>query len=116
MSSKTIAEFALDEHLAEFKNKIALSMAGALDTNTRFEILCDKVKGFLDEEWDREHNRNNTDVLVERQKKAILGYAAEVNYYKDKIREYLKANSLESEGYPAGIRILLMLSSTRIGV
>jgi hypothetical protein len=32
-----------------------------------------------------------TEVLVERQKKAILGYAAEVNYYKDKCRALLQS-------------------------
>ena len=95
-----VEEFCLDEYLSEYKNQISRSMAGALDTNTRFEILCDKVKSYLDQEWEREHSRNNSEVLVERQKKAILGYAAEVNYYKDKIREYLKANNLESEDYP----------------
>jgi pilus assembly protein CpaF len=100
-------EFFLDEYLAEYKNKAFRSMAGALDTNTRFEILCDKVKSYLDEEWERENNRNNTEVLVERQKKAILGYAAEVNYYKDKIREFLKANNLEAESFPSWFRNLV---------
>ena len=95
-----LMEFFLDEYLAENINKISQSMAGALDTNTRFEILCDKVKSYLDAEWEREHNKNNYDVLVKRQKKAILGFVAEVNYYKDKIHEYLKANNLEAESYP----------------
>jgi pilus assembly protein CpaF len=102
-----LTEFFLDEYLAQHKNKISRSMAGALDTNTRFEILCDKVKSYLDKEWEREHNKNNSEVLVERQKKAILGYIAEVNYYKDKIREYLKLNNLEAESYPSWYQTLV---------
>ncbi len=94
-------EFKLDEHLAALKNKAAQSLSGALDTNTRFYILCDRVKAYLDEDWLKDHNKDNTEVLLERQKKAILGYASEVNYFKDKIREYLKIHSLEKEAYPA---------------
>ena len=71
-----------------------------MDTNTRFYILCDRVKAYLDEDWLKDHNKGNTEVLLERQKKAILGYASEVNYFKDKIREYIKSNSLENEAFP----------------
>lgn len=94
-------EFYLDEYLSEQKNQASRLMAGALDTNTRFEILCDKVKNYLDKEWEQQKNRGNTEAVLERQKKAILGYIAEVNYYKDKIREFLKANNLEAESYPS---------------
>lgn len=93
-------EFKLDEYVAGLKNKAAQSLTGAMDTNTRFHILCDRVKAYLDEDWLKEHNKSNTDVLIERQKKALLGYVSEVNYFKDKIREYLKAYNLESESFP----------------
>ena len=100
MNQVLLEEFKLDEYLAEVRNKAAQSLSGALDTNTRFYILCNRVKAYLDEDWLKEHNKSNTDVLLERQKKALLGYTAQVNYFKDKIREYLKANHLENEGFP----------------
>lgn len=94
------SEFRLDEYLNSVKNKVAQSLSGALDTNSRFYILCDRVKKYLDEDWLKDHNRGNTEILLERQKKAILGYPLEVNYFKDKIREYLAAHSLEKEEFP----------------
>ena len=105
-------EFKLDEYLAGIKNKAARSLSGALDSNSRFYLLCDRVKAYIDEDWMKDHNKRNTDVLLERQKKAILGYVSEVNYFKDKIREYLKANNLEDEVYPNW----LTRSSSRTGV
>lgn len=101
MNGEIIEEFKLDEYLAGIKNKAARSLSGALDAHSRFYILCDRVKTYLDEDWLKEHNKGNTDILLERQKKAILGYASEVNYFKDKIREYLKEHGLEGEAFPA---------------
>ncbi len=100
MNIEVMEEFKLDEYLSGAKNKATQSLSAALDTNTRFYILCDRVKTYLDEDWLNEHNKGNTDVLLERQKRAILGYISEVNYFKDKIKEYLKANSLEDESFP----------------
>ena len=99
--NESIKEFELDNYLYNHSNKLSLSMSGALDSITRFEMLCYKVKNYLDEEWDKEENKNNQEIIVERQKKAILGYPKEMNYYKDKIREYLKDNKLESEFFPS---------------
>lgn len=100
MNELANVEFKLDEHLAAIKNKAAQSLSGALDINTRFYILCDRVKAYLDEDWLKDHNKGNTEILLERQKKAILGYASEVNYFRDKIREYLKIHALENEAFP----------------
>lgn len=94
-------EFKLDEYLSEFHNKTARALSGALDADSRFYILCDKVKQYLDEDWIKDHNKSNTDILLDRQKRAILGYSSQVNYFKDKIREYLKINNLDNEVYPA---------------
>lgn len=99
--TEELEEFMLDEYLSGIQNKAVQSLSGALDANSRFYILCDKVKKYLDEDWEKDHNRGNTDVLLDRQKKAILGYVFQVNYFKDKIREYLKINNLEEEAYPS---------------
>lgn len=96
----TPQEFKLDEYLHSHSSKVSLAMSGALDSISRFQILCNKVKEYLDEEWNKEENRNNQEVILERQKRAILGYPKEVNYYKDRIREYIKHNKLDNEYFP----------------
>lgn len=61
--------------------------------NDRFILLCQEILDYF----------NNLKIGVddlERQKKAIIGYPEEVNYYKDKIDEYLKVNNLIDEEYP----------------
>ncbi|WP_054750181.1 hypothetical protein [Ruminiclostridium josui] len=78
-----------------------------MDNNSRFHLLCSRIKKRIDEEWIREQNKNNQKLLLERHRKAILGKPTEVNYLKDKIREYLKANRLESEGYPSWYKNLV---------
>lgn len=100
-------EFKLDEYLAKYKNKAVRSLAGATDNLTRFRILCDRAKTYLDEDWQKEHNKSNTQLLLERFSKALLGHPAEVSYLKDKIRDFLKANSLENESYPGYYKSLV---------
>ncbi|PYG84320.1 pilus assembly protein CpaF [Ruminiclostridium sufflavum DSM 19573] len=95
-------EFDLEELLGNSqKNRKKHYSYGALDNNSRFLLLCSKIKKHIDEEWLKEQNSNNTELLMERHKNAILGKPTEVNYLKDKIRDYLKANKLEKEQYPS---------------
>ena len=101
MSQIIEKEFYLDEYLAEHKNKFSKSMSGALDTNTRFLVLCNKIKDYFKKEWEKEYSEENSDTLLERQKMAILGYPSQVNYYKDKIKEYLQMNNLANESFPS---------------
>jgi len=101
-------EFDLEELLSSSrKKKKKQSMFGALDNNSKFLVLCSRIKKYIDDEWLREQNQNNTERLLERHKNAILGKPTEVSYLKDKIREYLKANKLESEKYPSWYKSLV---------
>lgn len=94
-------EFDLEELLNNSHRKRKRNTGhGALDNNSKFLLLCSKIGKKIDDEWLKEQNQNNTELLLERHKKAILGKPTEVNYLKDKIREHLKANKLENEQYP----------------
>lgn len=83
----------LNEKTCEHKiNKIYTSLYTKKEKD-KFMILCQEVLNHF----------NNLKIGVddlERQKKAIIGYIEEVNYYKDKIEEYLKSNNLLNEEYP----------------
>ncbi|OAH58656.1 hypothetical protein AWH48_16800 [Domibacillus aminovorans] len=49
-----------------------------------FYSLCEEVRTYFDEEFQKD-----TDQWLEKQKKAILGYPEEVDYYMEHIRSYL---------------------------
>ena len=101
-------EFDLEELLSRSRSRRKKNLGyGALDNNSRFLLLCSRIKKHIDDEWIREQNQNNQKLLLERHRNAILGKPTEVNYLKDKIREYLKANRLENEGYPSWYKNLV---------
>jgi len=97
--------FHLDEYLektsgesSESKKIIDISK----DKNTRFQEICSAVKKYFQIEWEQEQGDKGEkyDVLLERQKKAIIGYKKEVSFFKDKIEEYIKVNNLSNEWHP----------------
>lgn len=101
-------EFDLEELLNRSRRKRKKNAGyGALDNNSKFLLLCSRIQKQIDDEWLKEQNQNNTELLLERHRKAILGKPTEVNYLKDKIREYLKANKLENEQYPPWYKSLV---------
>ncbi len=104
-------EFDLEEILNRSRNRRKRSLGyGALDNNSKFLLLCSRIKKHIDEEWNKEQNQKNQKLqklLLERHRNAILGKPTEVNYLKDKIREYLKAGRLENEGYPSWYKNLV---------
>jgi pilus assembly protein CpaF len=101
-------EFDLEEILHKSRKKRKKnSTYGALDNNSKFLLLCSRIKQYIDDEWLKEQNQNNTELLLERHKNAILGKPTEVNYLKDKIGEYLKTNKLENELYPSWYKNLV---------
>ncbi len=102
-------DFYIDEYIKELQDncsKTDASSALSVDKHTRFHILCEAVRKYFNEEWNNEASIAKKDasekmaLLLERQKKAIIGYPIEVNFFKDKIKEYLKANNLLDESYP----------------
>ena len=74
-----------------------------IDRKTRFERLCQNVKVYFDQEWETEQGKKleSADEILVLQKKAIIGHTKEVNYFKDRIKDYLKKNGLENEWCPS---------------
>ncbi len=63
-----------------------------------FEELCHVIKEAFREEWfEKEETRDN---IVDIQKKALIGYRQEVDFFKEKIRQYLKDNKIKNIAYP----------------
>jgi len=94
-------KFFIDEYIDSLsaressKDKVVSFSKGK---HERFNHVCNNVNDFFNQEWD---NEQNLEKQLERQKNAIIGKDKEVNFYKDKINEYLRANNLASTWYPS---------------
>lgn len=101
---EAIKLFYIDEYIEKkaVKRESISIVQSSLTQREKFEQLCDKVEKNFKQDWQAENGRNNeaSDKLLETQKKAIMGYDKEVNFFKDKIHEYLKINNLLSEWRP----------------
>lgn len=96
--------FYLDEYLADLKGTELNNKVTSFTVNNekKFEQLCLDVKKYFDQEWETElgSKGEKSELLLERQKLAIIGVPQQVNYFKDKINEYLKINICEDTWYP----------------
>lgn len=110
LKDRKIQEFYLDEYIAKEtsirKKKVVAQVRSDMDS---FQRLCADVKVAFQKEWNVGKNQtlkktpdglDDQDELLMIQKKAIIGHEAEVNFFKDKIQEYLKTNNLTHEWYP----------------
>lgn len=104
-------EFYLDSYIdglkKENKTKI-ISFDTGIDKKERFESICNEIKEHFKQEWEKEYNpgnrskdNDNLHIILERQKKAIIGYDNEVSFFRDKIREYLIKNDLLGVWFPS---------------
>ncbi len=103
-------EFHIDNYLtlvtgAKVQDKI---IDITKDKNTHFLDICEAIKSYFQKDWETEEGKGGEhyDVILERQKKAIIGYNQEVAFFKDKVEEYIKSNNLQSEWYPCWYRSL----------
>lgn len=92
--------FKLDEYLGhveveEMPIRVKQSQNGKLD---QFQDLCKTILEAFTLEW--EEDSSGFEVILERQKRAIIGYDKEVKYFKDKISEYLKENNIKMSWHP----------------
>lgn len=99
----TFSNFYLDEYIetkygTKKVNKKVINITK--DKKSRFNDICQVIKDYFEKEWNNELGTNSYETILERQKKAIIGYEKEVNFFKDKISEYLKNNNLHDEWYP----------------
>lgn len=101
----TFKNYYLDDYIVSSKEdkNIDFNRNATLDKNARFHDICNAIKKYFEQEWDRElgNKSNNSEIILDRQKKAIIGYTTEVNYFKDKIREFLKTNNMLHEWHPS---------------
>lgn len=68
----------------------------------RFEQICAEVKHFFSLEWDNDSMDMAVKIKnLERERDAIIGKEREVNFYKDRIRDYLQRQSLLDAWYPS---------------
>lgn len=92
--------FKLDEYLKEqtqLPDKLEVSTQLS-NKEHRFKQLCDEIMDDFNREW--EADVTGFETILERQKRAIIGYEKEVKYFKDKISEYLKVVHCEEVWYP----------------
>lgn len=92
-------EFFLDEYINKklgIKENKVISISK--DNNARFINLCDAIKEYFQNNWEE---TENLEKILERQKKAIIGYESEVSFFKDNIQEYLKNNNLTDAWFPS---------------
>lgn len=95
--------FYLDEYLDAKREAINIKDQAYVNKLDRFLKLCNEIENEFDKDWEIEQGKGNeaSDLLLEYQKKAIIGYQKEVNFFKTRIKEYLKNNNLMNEYYPS---------------
>ncbi len=95
--------FELDSYISNIEsndvNETSFSYTPVLlNRKSEFETLCDNIRSTFTKEW--ENDVSGFETILERQKRAIIGYEREVDYFKDKIDDYLKQNHLKESWYP----------------
>ncbi|MCR5481462.1 MAG: CpaF/VirB11 family protein [Clostridia bacterium] len=68
------------------------------DAEHDFDNLCEKIAHEFQSEW--ENQSENVKGVLETQKKAIIGYEKEKNYFLNKIRETVKKRGAQSVEFP----------------
>lgn len=97
--------FSLNKYLeiAEANKRAVVEDLTSNQKLLSFQGLCKKISQNFLEAWEIEQGRKNspTDQLLHYQKRAIIGYAAESNYFISKIDAYLKKQHLQNIWYPS---------------
>ncbi|MBN7772057.1 ATPase [Clostridium aminobutyricum] len=90
-------KFYLDNFLAE---------GGRIKTNNflSFESLCMLINLEFQKEWEDENENIQRMIMI--QKNAIIGYEKEVNFFKSKIKAFIKKRNAENTPYPTWYRSL----------
>lgn len=99
--------FYLDEFISKQqkheRNQVVRREHATVSQLDNFYQLCAKVKEALTADFMSSHTGagDATTELLLTQKRAIIGYNKEVNYFKAKIDDFLKRNNLSNEWYPS---------------
>ena len=70
----------------------------------RFRQICGVIEKEFDKEWDETDDLAKNRKL-EREKKAIMGFSEETEFYKEKSEKYSGKKKLEKAGTRTGIRV-----------
>lgn len=71
----------------------------------QFKALCGRIQKDLTTDWDE--NRGDMTRMLQVQKKAIIGYREEVDYFKERIAERVRFYGAEGTFYPAWYQSLV---------
>jgi len=91
-----LESYYIDKTTSHNTNNSKIDLSTTSQKND-FLNLCTDVKNFFDEEWKLENGMNNkeaTDKLLIIQKRAIIGYEKDVNYFRSKINDYLRNKNI----------------------
>lgn len=92
-------EFCIEEYINKTEIKADKKIIYMnKDREAGFEELVMFIASCFEDEWD--DDKLDKSAVLERQKNAIIGYPAEVQYYKDRIADILKKYHLMNEWYP----------------
>ena len=86
-------KFYLNEYLNGFKNNKPTS-----EKLDNFKSTCNIILSDFMEEWN--DGKEDLSSLLNLQKRAIIGYAKEVAFFKDKIRSFLRKRELSNASFP----------------
>ncbi len=68
------------------------------DENVEFYGLCKKIQIAFRNDWfERDDTKDN---MIDIQKKALVGYEKEIQFFKEKIKEYIRDNKIKNIKYP----------------
>lgn len=97
--------FYLDSFIDKKQNKskeVEKKIINVKNEYDLFLILCKKTSTYFIGEWENDEieGADTSEKLLQYQKKAIIGYQKEVNFFMAKINNFLKINGLQNEWYP----------------
>lgn len=88
-------ESQLDEYIRRKQNKV---FEESQISSQGFHDLCQRVKTAFFDDW---QNQDNSSLSLEIQRKAIIGYTKEKEFFKNRIYELLKEFGATNTEYPA---------------
>ena len=88
-------DYLIDDYLNKKRNK--KRNFEVRETRSGFQEVCEKVKEAFHKDWE---NRESSGINLEIQKRAIIGYEKEKNYYLDRISVLLKELEAFDTEYP----------------
>lgn len=93
--------FYLDEYLYGYRKPTEVRTDSQATNMDRFLELCELIRNYFRKEWEESQGKSyESDSLLETQKRAIIGYQQEVNYFKSRINEFLKNSNLLNHWKP----------------